>query len=80
MPSLGALLESVTPESLESIIRQLADQTGHDTIAAGLIADRILAQHGLELGIERGQVHVQLVQEIAKKVATIEGMRFIEND
>lgn len=80
MPSLDEILKSVTPESLERIIRQIANQTGHDTIAAGLIADRVLAQHGLESGADRSQVHVQLVQELAKKVAMIEGMRFIEND
>ncbi len=80
MSSPDAILHSVTPEFLESIIRQIASQTGHDTIAAGLIADRIIAQHGLEPGIDRSQVYVQLVHEIAKKVATMKGMRFIEND
>ena len=80
MPSLDAILNSLTPESLENIIRQIAEQSGHDTIAAGLIADRILEEHGLEPGANRSQVHVQLVQEIAKRVAVIEGMRFIEND
>jgi hypothetical protein len=80
MPSLDEILSSLTPESLENAILQIASQSEHDTIAVGLIADRILTQYGLEPSVGRGQALFQLAQKIAQQVALIEGMRFIEND
>lgn len=83
MTSIDEIVSSLTPESLKSTILDIASEDRYaerDTIAVGLIADRILKKHGLGSGAADSLAHAKLAQKIVAEVALIEGMRYFEND
>jgi len=83
VPSIDEIVSSLTPESLEHTILEIASEDRYaerDTIAVGLIADRILKKYGLGPGAADRLAHVRLAQKIVEQVALIEGMRYFEND
>ena len=83
LTAIDEILSSLTPESVEQTIREIASEDRYaerDTIAVGLIADRILKKHGLGSGAADSLAHAKLAQKIVAEVALIEGMRYFEND
>jgi len=81
--TIDEILSSLTPESVERTILDIAGEdkyAGRDTIAVGIIADRILKQHDLALGIVDSAARDRVARKIAEQVGFIEGMRYLEND
>ncbi len=83
MTSVDDILSSLTPESIERTILDIAGEdkyAGRDTLAVGLIADRILRQHDLARGTVDSAARDRVARKIAEQVGLIEGMRYFEND
>ena len=83
MTTIDEILSSLTPESVERTILDIAGEEKYaerDTIAVGLIVDRILKQHGVGPGAGDSNAQDRVARKIAEQVALIEGMRYFEND